>query len=62
MINRSRHQIQETLVRMADFSDEGDIGSELGCDGSGPCEEESEHDHMEEEGEDEHLEGEGDLI
>ena len=45
-----------------DFNDEGDIGSELGCDGSGPCEEESEHDHMEEEGEDEHLEGEGDLI
>ena len=32
---------------MADFSDEGGFGSELGCDGSGLCEE-LEHDHMEE--------------
>ena len=59
MINRSLHQSQETLARVADFSDEG--GFE-GCDGSGPCEEGSEHDHMKEEGEDEQLEGEGDLI
>ena len=41
-----------------DLNDEYDFGSELGCDGSGPCEEESEHDHMEEEAEHDLLEEE----
>ena len=53
----------ETLVRSGmDLNDEYDFGSELGCGGSGPSEEGSEHDHMEEEGELDLLEEDGDLL